>query len=109
LNLIHRDDICAAIWAAFAAPAAIGQLVFNVADDGAATRAALADWLAVRLGRPPPRFTGEPSTSGRRITPDRIVVNERLKATLGWRPNFPTFREGFRDPKTYGADEISIL
>jgi nucleoside-diphosphate-sugar epimerase len=102
LNLIHRDDICAAIWAAFAAPAAIGHLVFNVADDGAATRAALADWLAARLGRPPPHFTGEPSTGGRHVTPDRIVVNERLKATLGWRPRFPTFREGFRDAKTYG-------
>ena len=102
LNLIHRDDVCAAIWAAFVAPAAIGQLVFNVADDGAATRAELGAWLAARLGRPPPHFTGEAPAGGRRITPDRIVVTERLKATLGWRPNFPTFREGFRDAKTYG-------
>jgi nucleoside-diphosphate-sugar epimerase len=102
LNLIHRDDICAAIWAAFAAPAAIGNLVFNVADDGAARRAELADWLAARLGRPPPHFAGETPTGGRRIVPDRVVVNDRLKATLGWRPRFPTFREGFRDAKTYG-------
>ena len=100
LNLIHRDDICAAIWAAFAAPAAIGHLVFNVADDGAVTRAALVDWLAARLGRLPPRFTGEATPGGRRITPDRIVVNERLKTTLGWRPRFPTFREGFHFVKT---------
>jgi nucleoside-diphosphate-sugar epimerase len=102
LNLIHRDDICAAIWAAFAAPTAIGSLVFNVADDGAAPRAELADWLAARLGRPPPRFTGEAPSGRRHVTPDRIVVNERLKATLGWHPSFPTFREGFRDAKTYG-------
>ena len=62
LNLIHRDDICAAIWAAFAAPAAIGQLVFNVADDGAATRAELgtgwrrasAGHLRASLARLPP-------------------------------------------------------
>jgi nucleoside-diphosphate-sugar epimerase len=97
LNLIHRDDVCAAIWAAFAAPAAIGHLVFNVADDGAATRAELADWLAARLGRPPPRFTGETPVGRQRIAPDRIVVNERLKATLGWRPRFPAFREGYED------------
>ena len=97
LNLIHRDDICTAIWAAFAAPAAIGNLVFNVADDGAARRAELADWLAARLGRPPPRFTGGAPVGSRRIVPDRIVVNERLKATLGWHPRFPTFREGFEN------------
>ena len=97
LNLIHRDDVCAAIWAAFAAPAAIGHLVFNVADDGAATRAALADWLAARLGRPPPRFTGEAPVGRQRIAPDRIVVNERLKATLGWRPCFSSFREGYEN------------
>jgi len=97
LNLIHRDDICAAIWAAFTAPAAVGNLIFNVADDGAARRAELADWLAARLGRPPPRFSGEAITGSDRLVPDRIVVNERLKATLGWRPHYPTFREGYEN------------
>ena len=97
LNLIHRDDICAAIWAAFAAPATIGQLVFNVADDGAATRAELAAWLAARLGRPPPRFTGEAPVGRARVAHDRLIVNERLKATLGWRPRYPTFREGYEN------------
>ena len=102
LNLIHRDDVCAAIWTAFAAPAAIGNLIFNVADDGAATRAELAAWLAARLGRPAPRFTGEVPSDRARGAHDRLIINERLKATLGWRPRFPTFREGFRDAKTYG-------
>ncbi len=97
LNLIHRDDICAAIWAAFAAPAALGNLVLNVADDGAATRAELADWLAARLNRPPPRFTGEVPIGRARVSHDRLIVNERLKATLGWRPRFPTFREGYEN------------
>jgi len=97
LNLIHRDDICAAIWAAFAAPAAIGSLIFNVADDGAATRAEVADWLAARLGRPPPRFAGEAPVGRARVAHDRLIVNERLKATLGWRPRFPTFREGYEN------------
>jgi nucleoside-diphosphate-sugar epimerase len=97
LNLVHRDDICAAIWAAFAAPPAIGNLILNVADDGAATRAELAAWLAARLSQPPPSFAGESSTGQPRHVPDRIIANERLKSSLGWRPQFPTFREGYEN------------
>ena len=104
LNLIHRDDICAAIWAAFAAPPAIGQLIFNVADDGAATRTELAAWLAARLGRPPPRFTGEAPVGRARVAHDRLIVNERLKATLGWRPRYPTFRDGYEKIVSITAD-----
>jgi hypothetical protein len=32
---------------------------------------------------------------GRSATPDRIIANGRLKAALGWRPRFGTFREGY--------------
>lgn len=94
LNLIHRDDVCAAVWAAFNAPTEIADGVFNVVDDGAATRGEIVAWLAGQLGLPVPRFTGEPAGS-RAPTPDRIIANARLKATLGWRPRWPTFREGY--------------
>jgi len=94
LNLIHRDDACAAIWAAFAAPATMTDGLFNVADDGVATKGEIAAWLAEQLGVPRPRFTGEPA-GGRAPSPDRIIVNDRLKAALGWRPGFPSFREGY--------------
>lgn len=97
LNLVHRDDICAAIWAAFAAPPEIGKRIFNVADDGAASRAELAAWLAARLGRPPPHFAGELPGDRQRQVPDRIIANERLKSSLGWRPQYPTFREGYEN------------
>jgi nucleoside-diphosphate-sugar epimerase len=95
LNLVHRDDICAAIWAAFAAPVGTANLVLNVADDGAAPRAEVAGWLAAQLGRPPPQFTTEAAAGRGHLTPDRIVANDRAKAALGWRPQFPTFREGY--------------
>ncbi len=95
LNLIHRDDIVQAIWAGFQAPPAATGGVFNVADDGAATKAEIAAWLATRVGVPPPRFTGAPAPGRRRTTPDRIIANAKLKAVLGWRPLFPTFREGY--------------
>ncbi len=95
LNLIHREDIVSAILAAFAAPGAVPDGIFNVADDGAAPKAALADWLASRLGLPAPAFSGEPAMGRRGITPDRIIANDRIKRDLGWRPQFPTFREGY--------------
>ena len=94
LNLIHRDDVCSAIWAALGAPATLTDGVFNVADDGAATKAEITAWLATQLGLPAPRFTGEPA-GGRAPVPDRIVVNARLKAALGWNPRWPSFREGY--------------
>ncbi len=96
LNLINRDDICAAIWAAFAAPPQIAGGAFNVADDGAARKAEVMAWLATRVGQPPPQFTGEPAPNGHRAAaPDRVIANEKLKRVLGWRPLYPTYREGY--------------
>lgn len=93
LNLVHRDDIVAAIWAAFVTPEARG--VFNISDDGAAPKAELVAWLAARLGRPVPVFTGEPAAGRRAVTPDRIIASDRAHRVLGWRPQYPTFREGY--------------
>lgn len=93
LNLIYRDDIVAAVWAAFAVKCVEG--IFNVADDGAATKDEVVAWLVARLGVAMPRFSGEPAGGRRAVTPDRIIGNAKLKAALGWRPGSPTFREGY--------------
>ncbi|HEY8931878.1 MAG TPA: NAD-dependent epimerase/dehydratase family protein [Rariglobus sp.] len=95
LNLIHRDDIAEAIRAAFDAPATVDGGVFNVADDGAATKAEVVAFLAAKLGLPAPRFTGEPAGGRRRVTPDRVIANDKIKRVLGWRPRYPSFREGY--------------
>ncbi len=95
LNLIYRDDICTAVWAAFAAPALVGSEIINLADDAAATKAEITTWLAAQLGVPLPRFTGVPAEGRRDMTPDRVIVNAKAKAMLGWRPEYPTFREGY--------------
>lgn len=95
LNLAHRDDIASAIWSCFAAPPAVSDEVFNVADDEAAQKAVVVAWLAEQLGLPVPRFTGEP-LPGRSPAPDRVIANEKLKATLDWKPRFATFREGYQ-------------
>jgi len=97
LNLVHRDDIVAAIWAAFRSPATLGNRIFNVTDDSAATKTEVVEWLAARVGRPAPRFSGGPASARRGFgePPDRSISNARLKAELGWRPKHPSFREGY--------------
>jgi nucleoside-diphosphate-sugar epimerase len=93
LNLAYRDDIVAAVVAACGAGP--GAHIFNVADDGAATKGEMVAWLAARIGVAVPVFSGAPAGGRRAVTPDRIVANAKLKAELDWRPGCPTFREGY--------------
>jgi nucleoside-diphosphate-sugar epimerase len=95
LNLAHRDDIAAAVWACFDAPATVANEVFNVADDAPARKREVAAWIAERLGVPAPQCTGEPAADRRTITPDRTIANGHIKNMLGWRPRHPSFREGY--------------
>jgi nucleoside-diphosphate-sugar epimerase len=97
LNLAHRDDICAAVLAAFTAPGSLADGIFNVADDAPTPKAEVVRWLAEQLGRPAPRFTGGAASARRgfALPPDRLISNARLKAQLGWRPRYPSFREGY--------------
>lgn len=95
LNLIHRDDIVAAVLACAAAPATVADRTFNLADDGAARKDEIVAWVAAQLGVAVPRFTGAPAGGRRAVTPDRIIVNAAAKAALGWRPRYPSYREGY--------------
>ncbi len=94
LNLIHRDDIVAAILACFVASPAVRNGVFNLCDDEPERKSVITAWLASRLGVPEPRFTGEPAGGRRALTPDRIIANDKAKSELGWWPRYPSFREG---------------
>jgi nucleoside-diphosphate-sugar epimerase len=108
LNLVHRDDILAALEAAFAAGAAgtaeaegmntvgSGRVdVFNIADEGAATKGEIVAWLAGRLGVQAPTFTGLPAGGRRAVTPNRIIDAAKARDRLGWRLGYPTYREGY--------------
>lgn len=96
LNLAHRDDICAAILATFAAGNDLKDEVFNVADDAPATKQEVASWLAAQLGRPEPRFDPTMASARRAIVPDRVILNRKLKQLTDWKPAFPDFRAGYR-------------
>lgn len=96
LNLAHRDDICAAIFAAFAGGTDSKGEVFNVADDAPATKQEVASWLAAQLGRPEPRFDPAVGSVRRATVPDRVILNRKLKQMTDWSPAYPDFRAGYR-------------
>ena len=96
LNLVHREDIVAAIFACLQAPASVHGGVFNVADTGPALRADVVRWLSGQLGRVTPGFDGSATT--RRAgapMPDRIVSSAKIQRTLGWKPRYPDYQAGF--------------
>lgn len=95
LNLIHRDDIVQAILLSWAQPHPPQTAIFNVVDEGQATRAEVVTWLAQRMGIPVPVFSGQNVAGRRAVRPDRILLNSKLKTELKWQPRYPTFREGY--------------
>jgi nucleoside-diphosphate-sugar epimerase len=95
LNVIFRDDIVSAVWAAFGSAPTVANEILNLADDHPTHRAEVVSWLADRLGVAVPKFTGEPAAGRRMVTPDRVIVNVRARAVLAWCPRFPSFREGY--------------
>lgn len=95
LNLVHRDDIVEAIWLALTAPATIPGQVFNVTDDEPVTKEACVQWLCSRLNRASPLFSGLAAPGRQRLTPDRVIDNLRIRKTLGWRPQYPGYRDGY--------------
>ena len=103
LNLIHRDDICSAIWATLA-HAPEGFALANVCDGHPATKAEVVSWIAARLGLPEPVFDPNlaPGPSARRLfgpghAPHRRISSEHLRALTGWAPHHETFREGYAE------------
>jgi nucleoside-diphosphate-sugar epimerase len=97
LNLAHRDDVCSAIFACLESGAEIASGTFNLSDNSPHTRGEVAAWLASELGVSAPRFEEAPSANplGRRKTPDRVIVAERIREVLGWAPRHADFRSGF--------------
>jgi nucleoside-diphosphate-sugar epimerase len=90
-NRIHRDDCAGAAHHLLGRSDATG--IWIGVDHEPAEEGAVLDWLAARLGVPPPRRAAEPATRGRPDTNKRCS-NRKLLAS-GYRFRFPTFREGY--------------
>lgn len=94
LNMIHREDVGGAILSAFER-ARPGQ-IYNVCDDEPVRQRDLFDWLAKQLNRPmPPSITPDPAAVRKRGVTNKRISNERIKRELGFKLQYPTFREGF--------------
>jgi nucleoside-diphosphate-sugar epimerase len=98
---IHVDDIAGLVMAAIDRPPSGGVRVLHGADDAPAPSSEVVAEAARLLGvAPPPEIPFEQAREA--MSPmalsfwreNRKVANARTKAETGWRPRFPTFREG---------------
>jgi nucleoside-diphosphate-sugar epimerase len=94
---IHLDDLTAGLAASIARPRAGG--IYNLCDDEPAPNSDVIAHAAGLLGMTPPP---EISLAEARLSPaamrfyaeSKRVSNALAKAELGWRPAYPTYREG---------------
>lgn len=94
---IHVDDLAAGLEASIARPRAGG--IYNLCDDAPAPNAEVVAYAAELLGLPiPPGIplaeAGLSPAAQRFYGESKRVSNARAKAELGWRPAYPSYREG---------------
>lgn len=95
INMVHLEDVVEAAVAAL--EKGKGGEIYNVVDDEPVTQIEFYRWLAAELGKEPPPVAEAAENAGRKrgLTHKR-VANRKLKADLGCRFKYPTFREGYR-------------
>ena len=94
---VHVDDIASGVIAGFAAPAG----AYNLADDLPASQNAVIEEACrlLDIAPPPLQSLDEASLSPQArafYAENRRVANGKARRVLGWRPAFPTYREGLR-------------
>ena len=108
---IHVDDLATGLAASIARPRAGG--IYNLCDDEPAPNSEVVGYAARLLGRePPPEVSlldADLSPAAMRFYAEsKRVSNARAKAELGWRPAYPTYREGLVDILRSRADETDL-
>lgn len=94
LNMIHRDDVVAAVVAALERGRA-GD-IYNATDDEPVTERGFFAWLSTRLQRPMPPSIGETEMPVRKRTvTSKRVSNRKLRLELRCELKYPTFRQGY--------------
>jgi nucleoside-diphosphate-sugar epimerase len=96
---IHVDDLAAGLAASIARPRAGG--IYNLCDDEPCPNAEVIAYAAGLLEMPPPpevplADAGLSPQAMRFYAESKRVSNALAKAELGWRPAYPTYREGLR-------------
>jgi nucleoside-diphosphate-sugar epimerase len=103
-SLIHVDDASDAVLEAVQDHTRAAGKVFNVCDDEPVMYGDMARFIAKSLdARMPnriPRFLGGLMLGSHVVEASFVsmrVRNERIKEELGWKPRFPTYREGYAE------------
>ncbi len=96
---IHVDDIVSALRLSMVRPSP--GAIWNLADDEPASPQEVVAYAAELLGVPPPPLIpfAEAELSPMAASfyaENKRVSNALIKRELGWRPRFPTYREGLR-------------
>ncbi|OYX16083.1 MAG: NAD(P)-dependent oxidoreductase, partial [Brevundimonas diminuta] len=109
-NRIHVDDVVSGLFASMDRPRPGG--VYNLTDDEPTSADVVTAWAAERLKLPrPPEVdwtAPEVSEAMRRFYLDsKRISNARAKAELGWRPRYPSYREGLE--AIIRSDELEDL
>lgn len=96
---LHVDDLATALQASISRPR-IGA-IYNLCDDEPGPPQDVIAYAAGLLGVPAPPETpydaGQINLASRRFFEEsKRVSNARAKSELGWRPAYPTYREGLR-------------
>lgn len=99
-NRIHVQDIASAVEAAIDHPST-GR-AFNITDDEPSPPQDVVKFAATLLGVPPPPeldfATAKLSPMGQSFySENKRIANTRMKAELGVRLQFPSYREGLKD------------
>jgi nucleoside-diphosphate-sugar epimerase len=101
-NPIHVDDAALAVVKAIDNPANAVAHIFNVCDDEPVTYRQLVSFVSQALGARQPRHW--PISLAKLLLGAHTVGvlrasvrcrNERVKETLGWRPQYPNYRAGY--------------
>ena len=95
---VHVADIVSGVVASFTGPAG----AYNLADDRPCSQNDVIEEAARLLGQnsPPMQSLDEANLSPMALAfyaENRRVANGKAKRVLGWKPAFPSYREGLRD------------
>ncbi len=101
-HYIHVDDMARAVVCAVENASEASGEILNVADDEPCQAKEFLEFLANRIGAPRPMrvpawlarlFAGSETVNF--LTTSARYRTGKIKKKLGWKPQFPTYREGF--------------
>ncbi|MCD8483878.1 MAG: NAD-dependent epimerase/dehydratase family protein [Verrucomicrobia bacterium] len=106
LNLIHQTDIVRALCTVFDGTEGLSGGTYNLSDGQPFLKEEVVIWLARKLGLAVPVFCpdiltprqqrrSQPTQSSPPPVPNRRISSNRIRRDIGWRPLYPSFREGY--------------